>query len=173
MIHPDTSVLWTSDEIGYEVVATRRIPRGTLVWVFDRLDTLVWRDEALCFDAVRRVVLERYGHRLGGGDWVLCWDDARLIVESPQPSLRRVGRSGMVARYDLRPGDRLTIDSVDESAEHELEALGVAARGVAQPLLASSVEGSDVEGWLSGFVPCARDLISALAYCSTENRRPA
>lgn len=173
VIHPDTSVLWISDATGYGVVATRRIPRGTLVWVLDRLDTVVRHDEVLCFDAVRRVVLERYGYRLGGGDWVLCWDDARLIVESSQSSLRRVGRSGMVARYDLRPGDRLTIDSVEEAAEYELEELGVAARGVAQPLLASSIEGSEVEAWLSGSVPSTLDGSSGLSFWSAESRRPA
>jgi uncharacterized protein len=33
MVHPDTTLAFVSDAVGYGVVATRRIPRGTVVWV--------------------------------------------------------------------------------------------------------------------------------------------
>lgn len=38
VIHPYTSVLRISVEVGLGVVATHAIPTGTLVWVQDRLD---------------------------------------------------------------------------------------------------------------------------------------
>lgn len=174
MIHPDTAVLWISDAAGYAVVATRRIPRGTFVWVFDRLDALVRRDEVRGIDGVHRVVLERYGHKLEGGDWVLCWDDARLICESAEPSLRRVGRSGMIAQCDLRPGDVLSVDSLDASggvpSDDDVTALRAVARAVAQPLLASLLDGSEVEDWFCGPAEHRHEFL--LGPPGSGNRRP-
>ena len=38
MMHPDTEVRFINEELGYGVVATRFIPKGTITWVQDELD---------------------------------------------------------------------------------------------------------------------------------------
>jgi uncharacterized protein len=38
MLHPHTELRFINDRIGYGVVATRLIPRGTITWVRDDLD---------------------------------------------------------------------------------------------------------------------------------------
>jgi hypothetical protein len=38
MVHPDTELRFVGAPIGFGVVATRLIPRGTITWVRDRFD---------------------------------------------------------------------------------------------------------------------------------------
>ena len=41
MIHPDTELRFINREIGFGVVATRLIRRGTIIWVRDELDQVL------------------------------------------------------------------------------------------------------------------------------------
>ena len=38
MIHPDTELQFINDKIGYGVVATKLIPKGSITWALDKLD---------------------------------------------------------------------------------------------------------------------------------------
>ena len=38
MLHPHTELRHINQALGYGVVATRLIPRGTIIWVLDKLD---------------------------------------------------------------------------------------------------------------------------------------
>ncbi len=38
MIHPHTEIKFINKEVGYGVVATDFIPKGTITWVLDKLD---------------------------------------------------------------------------------------------------------------------------------------
>jgi hypothetical protein len=38
MIHPHTELQFISEKIGYGVVATKFIPKGTITWALDKLD---------------------------------------------------------------------------------------------------------------------------------------
>lgn len=182
MIHPHTSVLRISVEVGLGVVATHAIPRGTLVWVQDRFDRVVPREEGLAMDAAHRAIVDRYAHLDGEGNWVLCWDAGRLVNHACDPSIRGLGPSVMVARRDLQPGDEITCDYAECNIEQALEcdcgsshcrrvvhgrdlltygpawddeARGLlrAARDVPQPLLRFAIDRAQVQSMLADELP--------------------
>ena len=74
MLHPWTRLNWMSDEVGYGVVATRFIPKGTIIWALDPLDQVFTSDEVKKFGPQLWPTLERYSYVNGQGLRVLCWD---------------------------------------------------------------------------------------------------
>jgi len=110
MIHPDTELRYVNDLIGYGVVATRHIPRGTITWVRDNLDQTFSPDHVLRMSEHCKQVLEKYGYADRRGDTILCWDHARFMNHSCEASCLSPGYDFELAVRDLAPGDELTDD---------------------------------------------------------------
>lgn len=110
MIHPDTEVRFINDEIGYGVVATRLIPKGTITWVADKLDREFTQAEFEEFDSVYQDILEKYTFRDKHGKLVLCWDNARFVNHSFNSSCVTTAYNFEIAVRDIHPGEQLTDD---------------------------------------------------------------
>src|SRR6185436_8322209 len=91
MVHPDTELRFIGEPIGFGVVATRLIPRGTITWVRDRLDQTFSVTDVNALPANYQGVVQKYCFIDGRGDFVLCWDLARYINHSCDPSCRSAG----------------------------------------------------------------------------------
>lgn len=110
MMHPDATLRRIDDRIGYGVVATRFIPRGTVVWCLCALDRVLTPAEVEALPPYSRRQVERYGYRTASGDHVLCWDFARYINHACDPAMLGLGTDLEIAVRDIRPGDELTCD---------------------------------------------------------------
>ncbi len=110
MIHPDTEIKFISKEIGYGVVATKLIPKGTITWVLDKLDRAFDHVEYASFDAVYREILDKYCYRDYNGKNVLCWDIARYVNHSFNSSCVSTAYDFEIATRDIYPGEELTDD---------------------------------------------------------------
>jgi hypothetical protein len=110
VIHPDTELRSSGEEIGLGVFATRAIPRGTVVWALDELDQR--------FDAgrVKRLgpryarLLDRYGYCNAAGERVLCWDLARWVNHSCTANVLSCGWEFDIAIRDIADGEEITND---------------------------------------------------------------
>ena len=110
MIHPDTEVQFINDEIGYGVVAKKLIPKGTIVWVLDKLDRTFTQKEINEFEDIYKDILETYTYRNSNGDYVLCWDHGRYVNHSFQSNCMSTAYDFEIAIKDIHPGDQLTDD---------------------------------------------------------------
>jgi hypothetical protein len=110
MIHPATCVRVVDSIIGDGVFATEFIPKGTLVWVLCRFDRVIDRNELACWPERVRRAAERFGYIDPMGRLVVCWDHARLVNHSCDPSTIGVGNAFEIARRDILPGDQITCD---------------------------------------------------------------
>lgn len=110
MIHPDTEVQFINDEIGYGVVAKKLIPKGTIVWVLDKLDRSFTQKEINEFEDIYKEILETYTYRNSNGDYVLCWDHGRYVNHSFQSNCMSTAYDFEIAIKDIHPGDQLTDD---------------------------------------------------------------
>jgi hypothetical protein len=110
MIHPDTEVRFISDEIGYGVVATRLIPKGTITWVADKLDRVFTQEEFNRMEPTYRDILEKYTFRDKDGKLILCWDNARFVNHSFNSSCVSTAYNFEIAVRDIHPGEQLTDD---------------------------------------------------------------
>lgn len=123
LIHPHTELRFINDEIGYGVVATRRIPKGTITWCLDRLDRVLTQDEADALGAEYNEILDRYAFRDAEGRLVLCWDLGRYVNHSFHPSCLPTAYDFELAVRDIEPGEELTDDYGSLNLDRPFEAL--------------------------------------------------
>ncbi|GAB3309115.1 hypothetical protein GCM10027511_21470 [Hymenobacter humi] len=110
MIHPDTELRFISPEIGFGVVATKLIPKGTITWTFDSLDQIIAPESFEKMDPLQKVFLDKYCYRDHNGDYVLCGDHARFVNHSFRSSCMSTAYDCELAVRDIHPGEELTDD---------------------------------------------------------------
>lgn len=110
MMHPDTELRFINAEIGYGVVATRDIPKGTITWAQDLLDRTFTIEEVAAFGPAYYDVLDRYCFRNQLGHWVLCWDHARFVNHSFNSNCITTAYNFEIAVRDIAAGEEVTDD---------------------------------------------------------------
>ena len=125
MIHPDTELRFINDVIGYGVVATKFIPKGTITWVQDDLDRVYSPEDIAKVNPIMLPHLDRYCFTNSKGYKVLCWDNAKFVNHSFNPSCMSTAYDFEIAIRDIYPGEQLTDDygylNVEEPFEAEDE----------------------------------------------------
>lgn len=125
MIHPDTELRFINDVIGYGVVATKFIPKGTITWVQDDLDRIYTPEDIANVNPLMLPHLDRYCFTNSKGHKVLCWDNAKFVNHSFNPSCMSTAYDFEIAIRDIHPGEQLTDDygylNVEEPFEAEDE----------------------------------------------------
>jgi len=110
MIHPHTELKYISPEIGYGVIATRLIPKGTITWASDQLDQVFTPHEVAAMEDVYKDILYKYTYRDSKGNLILCWDHSRFVNHSFNSNCITTAYSLEVAVRDIQPGEELTDD---------------------------------------------------------------
>ena len=110
MLHPHTELRHIKPALGYGVVATRLIPRGTIIWVLDKLDQIFTRSQLVQIGKPYSELLDNWTYKLPNGDSVLNWDLARYFNHSCDPSCMNAGMTFEIAVRDIPPGAELTDD---------------------------------------------------------------
>lgn len=123
MIHPDTELRFINETIGYGVVATKLIPKGTITWALDKLDRTFTPGQFRELDTVYQQVLDKYTYRNHEGNYVLCWDNARFVNHSFNSNCITTAYEFEIAVRDIHPGEELTDDYGYLNIEEPFEAL--------------------------------------------------
>jgi hypothetical protein len=123
MLHPFTRLTWVNDAVGYGVVATRDIPKGTILWALDSLDQVFTAHEVRKLGASLLPVLETYSYVNGNGKRILCWDHGRYMNHSCDPVSLSPGVDFELAVRDIAAGEEVTCDYASLNLEQDLECL--------------------------------------------------
>jgi uncharacterized protein len=123
MIHPHTELQFISEKIGYGVIATKFIPKGTITWVLDKLDRIFTPDQVRAMDPLYQQVLDTYTYRNPEGNHILCWDNARFINHSSNSNCVTTAYEFEIAIRDIHPGEQLTDDYGYLNLEEPFEAV--------------------------------------------------
>jgi hypothetical protein len=110
MLHPDTELRFISPEVGHGVLATRRIPQGTITWVQDRLDRVFTSEQMAAMGEPYWSILDKYTFRDAQGDHVFCWDHARYVNHSFHANCLPTVDGFELAVRDIEAGEQLTDD---------------------------------------------------------------
>jgi len=110
MIHPDTKLGYINDEIGYGVIATSFIKKGTITWVLDELDREFTPKQFEELDSIYKDILDKYSFKNNKGNYILCWDHARYVNHSFKSNCLTTAYDYEIAIRDIEPGEQLTDD---------------------------------------------------------------
>ena len=110
MIHSHTELRFISPEIGYGVVATKLIPKGTITWASDQLDQVFTPSQVDSMDDVYKDIVNKYTFRNSNGEYILCWDHSRFINHSFNSNCITTAYNFEVAVRNIYPGEELTDD---------------------------------------------------------------
>ncbi len=105
-----TELRFINNEIGYGVVATEFIPRGTIIWALDKLDREFTALELMEFEEPYQQILSKYCFRNNAGKFVLCWDNGRFVNHSFRSNCLSTAYDFELCIRDIHPGDELTDD---------------------------------------------------------------
>lgn len=109
-MHPDTEIRFINNEIGYGVVATKFIPKGTITWVQDQLDRIFTPSEVENLNTYSQQMLDKFSFRNNQGNFVLCWDLAKYVNHSFRSNCLSTAYDFEIAIRDIHPGEELTDD---------------------------------------------------------------
>lgn len=110
MMHPHTEVQFINNEIGYGVVATKFIPRGTITWAQDELDQVLTAKEVENMRPQIRELVDKFSFRNSKGQFVLCWDLSKYVNHSFRSNCISTAYDFELAVRDIHPGEQLTDD---------------------------------------------------------------
>jgi len=110
MIHPDTELKFINPIVGYGVVATKFIPKGTITWIYDDFDRTFSPEEVLKMKQIYKDILKKYSYRENKGGYVLCWDIARFVNHSFNSNCITTAYNFELAVRDIQAGEELTDD---------------------------------------------------------------
>lgn len=110
MIHPHTELRFINETIGYGVVATQFIPKGTITWALDALDRTFSPHQMQQLPVYAQEALDKYTFRNSNGEHVLCWDLGRFVNHSFKANCLSTAYDFELAVRDIFPGEELTDD---------------------------------------------------------------
>lgn len=155
MIHPATELRLVDPAIGHGVYATAAIPRGTLVWVRDRLDRVLSPAEIAALPPLLAGQTERHFWLDRSGDYVLAWDLARFVNHSCRPNCAGVAPGVEIAITDIAPGEQITNDYAELGMRPD-ETLTCACGA---PTCRGLVSGAEAEAIRTAYGAAARDAL--------------
>ncbi len=110
MIHPHTEIRFINDKIGYGVVATKFIPKGSITWALDKFDRTFTAQQIKNMDPIYQNIMDIYSYRNPEGNYILCWDNARFVNHSSNSNCITTAYEFEIAVRDIYPGEELTDD---------------------------------------------------------------
>ncbi len=110
MLHPHTELKFVSEEIGYGIFATCRIPIGTIMWVKDELDRIILKEDLSKLTPANLENLMKYSYRNSLGNFVFCWDLTRYVNHSYHPNSILTPLGFEISVRDIEPGEEITND---------------------------------------------------------------
>jgi hypothetical protein len=163
MVHPDTELRHINDKVGYGVVATHFIPRGTITWASDVLDQKFQPSFQRTLAPILRELVEKYSYVNAAGESVLCWDHARFINHSCDATSLSPGFDFEIAVRDIQAGEQLTDEygSLNITDSFTCHCLSPRCRNLVQP---NDIEkcGHDWDQLVGASFPLIRTVVQPL-----------
>jgi hypothetical protein len=145
VIHPHTELRAIDDSIGHGLFATKRIPRGTITWTLDALDQRFSPERLAELGPDYTELMEHFAYPNGSGDLILCWDLARWMNHSCNPTALSTGWDIDFALRDIEAGEQLTTDYASLNVEASFECL------CGEPSCRGTISAADFEPMAEGW----------------------
>jgi len=108
MIHPNTELRFINHEIGYGVFATTSIPKGTIVYVKDKLEIEISKHKFNKLDRAYQKIVEKYSYIDERGVRIVSWDHAKYVNHKCECNSMSCGYGFELAIRDISKDEEIT-----------------------------------------------------------------
>jgi len=108
MIHPKTELRFVNSEIGYGVFATEFIPKGTILYVKDRLEIEITKNRFNKMDQTHKDIVEKFSYIDERGVRIVSWDHAKYINHKCDCNSMSSGYGFEIAIRDIARDEEIT-----------------------------------------------------------------
>ncbi len=108
MIHPSTRLVLINEHIGYGVIASEPIPRGTITYVKDEMEICLSPRQYDKLSPALQAQAEKYSYRDNRGTRILSWDIAKYVNHSCRANTMSTGWGFEIALRDIEAGEEIT-----------------------------------------------------------------
>lgn len=110
MLHPDCYLKFINDKVGYGIFAKKFIPKGTLIWVIDKLDQVVTPEEFGLLPECYVPTFMWFSFLDINSNYVLCWDSGKFINHHCDPTCSGSEFGFDIAIKDIQVDEEITDD---------------------------------------------------------------
>lgn len=114
---------WISDEKGYGLFASEPIPKGTILYVKDKLDIVISPAEyqdMLAHQPLYHSIMEKYSYEDSKGQHIVCWDLGKYMNHCCFSNSLSTGYEVEIAIADIPEGEEVTDDYRIISSTHDI-----------------------------------------------------
>ncbi|MCW8910940.1 MAG: SET domain-containing protein [Gammaproteobacteria bacterium] len=108
MIHPKTELRFVNSKIGYGVFATEFIPKGTILYVKDRLEIEITKNRFNKMDQTHKDIVEKFSYMDERGVRIVSWDHAKYINHKCDCNSMSSGYGFEIAIRDIARDEEIT-----------------------------------------------------------------
>ncbi len=108
MLHPDTELKFINDNVGHGIFATADIPKGTIVYVKDKLDIELSRIAYDAMDEKHKKLVDKFAYIDENGKRIIAWDNAKYVNHRCDCNTISTGYGFEIAIKDILKGEEIT-----------------------------------------------------------------
>lgn len=120
-MHPHTELRTVSPEIGVGVFATRRLPKGTILFVEDPLEITIAPDHPMLQYPVFRKLVNVYAIVKTDGHFEISWDYAKYVNHCCHYNAITTGFGFDIAVRDIEEGEQIRDDYGMFNVDYDLD----------------------------------------------------
>lgn len=110
MMHPDTTTGYIGAEKGIGIVATKPLPVGTIVYVYDSMEIVVRPDDPRMKNPLYSKMFDHFSFTDKHGNLVVPWDHGRYMNHCCNPNTLSMSNGCNIVIRDVAVGEELTED---------------------------------------------------------------
>ncbi|TAF12221.1 MAG: SET domain-containing protein-lysine N-methyltransferase [Nostocales cyanobacterium] len=110
MLHPNIQLQFINESVGFGLIASQLIPRGTVTWVHDKFDVVITGQEMEHIEEIYKRTIIKYAYRNKHGDFIFSWDNGRFINHSFDSNTISTAYNFDIAIRDIAAGEEITCD---------------------------------------------------------------
>ncbi|MEZ4883513.1 MAG: SET domain-containing protein [Chitinophagales bacterium] len=135
MIHPQTSLRYINDVVGYGVFAKAFIPKGTVIQAHDALEIEIPEVVYEQYDASIKQYAQKYAYINAEGTRVVSWDFAKYTNHCCDSNTLCTGYGFDLVIRDIEEGEEITCEygPLNVETEMPLECARPGCRGLYSP----------------------------------------
>lgn len=108
MIHPNTTLRYINDAVGYGVFATADIPEGTIVYVKDGLEIELSPEQFASHKPRMQEIIEKYSYMDERGFRIVSWDFGKYVNHCCNCNTISTGYGFEIAIRHIHAGEQIT-----------------------------------------------------------------